>query len=1521
MNLNNQIVSELRKQSVNLSDKQIIEFAEEITQHLEHQSDLASLPEEVITREIVQLFPSIQIMVAENGSSIKDVAQHVFQIVVHQVIDDPRFTIPETYCSKDYCPYPGLSPFSEEENSYFFGRDDDVKKFLTHIDRPIIVLTGPSGVGKSSFVAAGVFPRLAKNFKNSSINLIYRIQSNTNLLSDFAEFLSTKTGEPAESVIQKLKQEDGSLFTLLQSSLGKINQRVFLFLDQFEALFVGEERNRKDDRICFLNNLLLTETQQQTNFLTIIVASRENYFEHPAYTGQTRLIELVQSENFPLFSLTDLQLRQAIVQPLNSFNANNHLNLVYQEGLADLIINDFHIKESSLPLVQYILRLLWTEKNRLTHFAYNQLGGLERVLDSHAWTIYRGFSDEEQNHVKGILVALVRPGISGEYTRKRIRKENLLLNKEPATQKKIERIIDRLSDTNSRIISEQEIDRSIYIELTHEIILRHWIFLQQLIEEHKERIEIRELLLPKAEIWLANRDQNSELGDTGELFVGNELDRARLYVETASNQESLDASIVECYEASRRYQKRRILLNSILLFLLFVGLFSIIIFFQSRTNREGIRADQAEAQVNLEFTRNAMTQGTATQQRFNSVATEAALETQQSINQSTLSARTTAQSFAEETRDAQATSAAQAVATRDLEEIRRTEAEEAQAKEEELNESLELVAEANRLLQVPDGDHELAVLLGLFALSKASSVEGQDMLSNGLFRLRTLMQLNPPSGEDNLPNDRTKSIVELSPNKQFIIYQTGTDNSLRIHEAKTGRFLWRFVGHTDNINSIAFTKDSNQMLSAGEDGRIILWNLEEGGSPRILYVSDSALTSVDLNQEEDQLLVGYKDGQLNLLSFPDSSLVFSTSRFEDEIVDAKFTPDGEHILIALGSNPPRVVLRSLSTENNIYARSITWPIFSITFSPDGTEFVTSVLGRNIEIRSIDDGDVRLEIPLSGVVNIARFSPDGKQIVTASSALMTNEGNNDGRSSTLKFWNLDNGGLEQTFSGHNSTYIGMAFLGNERLVIQSIDDSVRILSNQPLLNETGSIPLLAPHTYGAWNFDVSNDGELLLTTGTLYGVTRDFLGSTSNEEDTSNSIADAQVWIIDATTGALVTELTITNTILSGRFSPDDSTVLLLTEKIESKERLALIWNWKAGDIISSYPAYAESPAGWFFPNSDSLLRHHADSSVSIVSLFENSDHFVLKADDEILQAALVMPSLDAELILTVSEDNRLQIWDIYSGTLLSTRDTILEDSVLEIEFSDDGQFALLRQVSKVSIISLPALEIVYEFEEKRNSDVIGFDALGVYKIRIINKLFSSNIEIETWSSATGFSNIRIIESDDIVESVIRTPDGRRIITTSGATNNIITAYDAITGESLYSFNHSGAGSRLSLSPDGNLFTLSSIRFNSARTFVWNSHNGELLRTFDLAGSGLFNIIFAFFTKTGNSLVTLNLPLATASQFEIVNSGGELAEGDFRTVSEFWYLNYQELACKFVFRELTSVEKTHYDIGSEESICK
>src|ERR1700758_2412812 len=58
-------------------------------------------------------------------------------------------------------PWPGLMPFTEATQAFFHGRDAEATELLRRVRRErLTILFGQSGLGKTSLLCAGLFPRL-----------------------------------------------------------------------------------------------------------------------------------------------------------------------------------------------------------------------------------------------------------------------------------------------------------------------------------------------------------------------------------------------------------------------------------------------------------------------------------------------------------------------------------------------------------------------------------------------------------------------------------------------------------------------------------------------------------------------------------------------------------------------------------------------------------------------------------------------------------------------------------------------------------------------------------------------------------------------------------------------------------------------------------------------------------------------------------------------------------------------------------------------------------------------------------------------------------------------------------------------------------------------------------------------------------------------------------------------------------------------------------------------------------------
>jgi hypothetical protein len=139
-------------------------------------------------------------------------------------------------------PWPGLESYNELAHDYFSGRAAEADELLRRIvDEPITVLFGKSGLGKTSLLKAGVFPRLRqKDLLPVFIRLQIRPDTEPlieqvrlalldELQNEGIEHLALAAGETLWEYLHRTGQE-------FWTRLNRLVRPVFVF-DQFEELF------------------------------------------------------------------------------------------------------------------------------------------------------------------------------------------------------------------------------------------------------------------------------------------------------------------------------------------------------------------------------------------------------------------------------------------------------------------------------------------------------------------------------------------------------------------------------------------------------------------------------------------------------------------------------------------------------------------------------------------------------------------------------------------------------------------------------------------------------------------------------------------------------------------------------------------------------------------------------------------------------------------------------------------------------------------------------------------------------------------------------------------------------------------------------------------------------------------------------------------------------------------------------------------------------------------------------------
>src|SRR5260221_1255155 len=443
-------------------------------------------------------------------------------------LDNPAFR-GDHRVARNLCPYKGLFAFWEQDAEVFFGRESLTQLLVDKLDQKHIVqVSGPSGSGKSSLVAAGLIPAL--NASDTWQVLYCRPGSDpfASLASALIPHLKPSEDEISRAAqLPKLREvlEQGQLRYLLRRAVAANGNRpLLLFIDQFEELYT--QCNAQTLRDSFLDPLVTlvgADVVANAPRIRLVYTIRADFanrlLSHRGFT------DAIQDADVKIGPMNREELDSVIRRPASLRNVR------FEEGLAERILNDAGVEPSTLPLLEFALAELWERQTEgtLTHAGYERIGQLSGAIAHQAEKVIRGLGPSQQEVARHILARLVRLADgSGEHTRQRIPLAALyseeILNKDAGRK-----VLDQL--TQARVVtgavaSDQGQQM---VEIAHEALVRRWARLKQRLEEDREILVWRQRLGSIVQGW----QQTGR--DDGFLLRGSLLDEAKLWLTRRAN--------------------------------------------------------------------------------------------------------------------------------------------------------------------------------------------------------------------------------------------------------------------------------------------------------------------------------------------------------------------------------------------------------------------------------------------------------------------------------------------------------------------------------------------------------------------------------------------------------------------------------------------------------------------------------------------------------------------------------------------------------------------------------------------------------------------------------------------------------------------------------------------------------------------------------------------------------------------------------------------------------------------------
>ncbi|MGV9674213.1 nSTAND1 domain-containing NTPase [Nocardia sp. NPDC003482] len=465
---------------------------------------------------------------------------------------------------RDRAPYRGWDPFDAVDAAVYFGRDQQILHGLDRLrtarrdGRGAFVVLGPSGSGKSSFLRAGLIPRLARD--DREFTLLGTIRPERHAVSGEHGLaaavhtararlgLSTPTLGHIKAVLAERDSEAlrGWLTEIRAAATARLPGRsdptLVLPIDQAEELFTADAGPEGAAALELLGPILA----EQAVPLVLVVAVRTDHYDRM----QSALpLAGVTSDLFDeLKPLERERFREIITEPARRASATGRPLAIHPEVI-ERLLTDCRGGADTLPLLALTLAKLYRDygstTGRITPENYREIGGIDKVVAAEIDDILSRQPDRRAAELTLLRSAFVPwlaafPADATEPVRRIARYADLPNDARPL----IDRFVER------RLLVKDRRGSDTTVEVALESLLRQWADLAGWLREQADILRAADALERDAADW-RRHGRGTEW-----LLTGSRLTDAEELAALPGYRDRL-RPVTDLLEASRDHENRR----------------------------------------------------------------------------------------------------------------------------------------------------------------------------------------------------------------------------------------------------------------------------------------------------------------------------------------------------------------------------------------------------------------------------------------------------------------------------------------------------------------------------------------------------------------------------------------------------------------------------------------------------------------------------------------------------------------------------------------------------------------------------------------------------------------------------------------------------------------------------------------------------------------------------------------------------------------------------------------------------
>lgn len=217
--------------------------------------------------------------------------------------------------------------------------------------------------------------------------------------------------------------------------------------------------------------------------------------------------------------------------------------------------------------------------------------------------------------------------------------------------------------------------------------------------------------------------------------------------------------------------------------------------------------------------------------------------------------------------------------------------------------------------------------------------------------------------------------VAFSHDSNYIL--TGSeDRTARLWDRKTGQTIAILAGHIGSVRAVIFSECGNYSLTGSNDKTARLWDLATGQTIRVLEGHTDWVTAVAISTCSKYALTGSEDKTARLWDLETGTTIAILQGHTHAVNSIAFSPDGKYVLTGSEDNTAR--LWDLTTAETIVTFYHTDEVISVAMSSDSTQALTGSLDKKIGILHLTTHTMRVVDSSDTSASPVAFNKDGTQ---------------------------------------------------------------------------------------------------------------------------------------------------------------------------------------------------------------------------------------------------------------------------------------------------------------------------------------------------------------------------------------------------------------------------------------------------------------------------------------------------------------------------------------------------------------